>query len=112
MSSSSTKTSSEINTPPPPSTHVDDLVRLFNTALVSSRVDGVRDFSAELAQLVESPAFRCILASARQLSKMQSISEREAAEQIIRAFRKAERIWDDYLFQEGLDRLKGTKPNH
>ena len=107
---STSRTTPEISTPPPPSTHVDELVRLFNTALVSSRVDGVRDFSSELAELVESPAFRCILGATRQLAKMQNLPEREAAEQIIRAFRKAEKIWDDYLFQEGLDRLKGTKP--
>jgi hypothetical protein len=87
-------------------TQVDDLVRVFNTALVASRVEAVRDFSTELYALVESQAFRTILNAVRQHARLQGISERQAAEQVIQTFRKVDRLWSDYVFQEGVDRLR------
>jgi hypothetical protein len=89
-----------------PAAPVDDLVRVFNTALVSTRVEGVRDFSAEIYALVESPAFRAILNAVRQHARLQGLSERDAAEAIIQTFRKMDRVWGEYVFQEGVDRLK------
>lgn len=96
-----TQTSSSV---PPP--FVDDLVRVFNTALVATRAGAIRDFSSELYQLVESPAFRAILTAIRQTARSQGLSEREAAEDVIQTFRKLDRLWGDYVFHEGLDRLK------
>jgi hypothetical protein len=86
---------------------IDELTRLFSTALVSTRVDSIRDYSAELFALVESPAFRAILTAVRQIARTQNIPDREAAELLIQTFRKMDKIWGDYLFQEGIDRLKG-----
>lgn len=82
-----------------------ELARVFNTALVATRTEAVRDFSAELYSLVESPAFQAILLAVRQLAKQQGTSEQEASEQIIKTFRKMDRTWSDYLFHEGVDRL-------
>ncbi len=86
---------------------IDDLVKVFNTALVSTQNKEPRDVSLELHSLLESPAFRAILNSVRHLSRSQGISEREGAESVIRAFRKMDQIWSDYIFQEGLDRVRG-----
>jgi hypothetical protein len=90
----------------PNSSQVDDLARVFNTALVSTRAGTVRDFSTELYSLVDSPAFRAILSSVRQLSRTSGCSEKEAAETLIETFRKLDQIWSEYIFQEGVDRLK------
>ena len=99
-------TMSSTNTGPTPS-QVDDLARVFNTALVSTRVGTVRDFSTELYTLVDSPAFRAILTAVRQLSRTTGATEKEAAETLIETFRKLDQIWSEYIFQEGVDRLKG-----
>jgi len=106
-----TYTSSQTNSSSPPiSPSIDDLARIFNTALVATRVSAPRDFSAELYALIESPAFRTILNAIRQLARLQGISDREAAESLIQTFRKVDRIWGDYIFQEGIDRLKNQLP--
>jgi hypothetical protein len=89
---------------------VDELTRIFNTALVSTRADALRDFSAELFALVDSPAFHAILGAVRQLARAQGLGEREAAEAVIQAFRKVDRIWEAYILQEGVDRLRSQAP--
>ena len=91
---------------PAPEASIQDLARIFNTALVATRVNTARDLSGELLALVESPAFKAILASVRQFATEQGVSEREAAESIVLTFRKVDRVWEDYILQEGVDRLK------
>ena len=87
----------------------DDLARVFNTALIASQVDTNRDFSSELFQLTQSASFKAILSAVRHLSKVQGVPERQAAEQIIQTFRKMDEIWGEYLFREGVDRLRNPK---
>ncbi|MCM2277971.1 MAG: hypothetical protein NDJ89_07820 [Oligoflexia bacterium] len=84
------------------------MARVFNSALLSTRGqdEGPVDFS-ELQDLINSPPIRALLGAIRQLSRVNGISERQAAEQVIRSFRRIDRIWMEYVFQEGLDRLKG-----
>jgi hypothetical protein len=86
----------------------DELIRVFNTALVSSHAGAARDFSAEIFELMENPAFRAILGAVRQHARLQGLSERQAAEQIISTFRKMDRVWSDYVFHEGVERLKNN----
>ena len=92
-----------------PAPKKDDLTRIFNTALVSTQSGVKRDFSAELSALTDSAPFKAVLNAVRQLSCVQGISERQAAEEIIAAFRKMDDIWSEYIFKEGLDRLRGTR---
>jgi predicted solute-binding protein len=87
----------------------DELTRIFNTALVSTQTGKKRDFSSELYELVESPAFKAILSAVRQLSRIHGVSERQAAEQVIQTFRKVDEVWGEYVFREGLDRIRGQK---
>lgn len=84
----------------------DELARIFNTALVATLAGGARDFSTEIFELMESPPFRAILGAVRQHARLQGLSERQAAEQIIASFRKIDQVWSDYVFQEGVDRIK------
>lgn len=88
----------------------DDLVRVFNTAIVATRAETLRDFSDELIHLMETPAFRAVLNAIRHHAISQGISDKDAAEAVIHAFRKIDRIWSDYVFQEGVDRLRSQMP--
>lgn len=94
---------------PPNSPPKIDLTRVFNTALVSTQAGQKRDFSAELSELTESASFKAILNAVRQLSCVQGITERQAAEQVIQTFRKVDDIWSGYIFQEGLERLRNPR---
>ena len=89
--------------PPAP---IDDIARVFNTALVTTRASASADISAELRSLVESPGFRAILSSVRQFARIQGVSEKEAAETIIQLFRKLDRLWGDYVFREGVGKIR------
>jgi len=95
-------------TPAPSSPPVDDLSRVFNTALVSSRIDPSHDHATELFKIVETGAFRAILGAVRQLARSEGLSDRDAATDIIQTFRKLDGVWTDYLVREGADRLKAT----
>lgn len=87
----------------------DELTRIFNTALVSSQAGPKRDFSAELYELTEGAPFKAILNAVRQLACVQGVAERQAAEEMIRTFRKMDEIWGEYILREGLDRLRGPR---
>ena len=93
--------------PNPTSANIEELTRIFNSALVSSKAESLKDFSHELLGLVESPAYQAILNAVRQLARTQGVGERESAEILIQTFRKLDRLWSDYVFQEGVDRLRG-----
>jgi len=87
---------------------MDDLARLFNTALVSTRDQSSRDWMGEIQRLMESPAFRSLLSSIRHLARSQGVSEAAAAEEMIRTVRALDSVWRDYVFQEGLERIKSS----
>lgn len=86
-----------------------DVLRVFNSALVASRASNAkRDFTGELMELVESPAFQSILGAVSDLAVRKNLREREAAEELIQTFRKVDQIWQEYLIQEGADRVLKT----
>lgn len=85
---------------------VDELTRVFNSAMVATKSESLRDFSAEMVSLIDSPAFRSILSSIRQLARSQGISEREAAENVIQTYRRLDRLWESYLIQEGVEKIR------
>jgi len=93
---------------PPASTREDDLHLILNTAFVRARAGtpaGSRNLAGELAQASNSPAVSALFSAIRQLAKTQKISELDAAEELIRTFRKLDDIWSAYLHQEGLARI-------
>jgi len=87
----------------------DQLVRVFNTALISTRARSNQDLSRELQGVIQSKAFQAVLSATRDLARTECISDQEAAEFVIRAFRKIDQIWKDYVFHEGIDKLKGAQ---
>lgn len=56
---------------------------------------------------MESPPFRAILHAIREHARLQGLSDRQAAEQVIQTFRGIDQLWQSYLIQEGMDRLVG-----
>jgi hypothetical protein len=84
----------------------DELARVFNTAIVSSQANTTRDLSAELQQLTQSAPFKAILNAVRQLASVQGITERQSAEVIIETFREIDEVWSEYVFREGLDKIR------
>lgn len=84
----------------------EDLTRIFNTALIATQLPENPNTASELHELIDSLPFRAILHAVRQVAKSEGISERQAAESIIKTFRKMDKIWSDYVFQEGVDRLR------
>jgi hypothetical protein len=87
----------------------DVLAKVFNSALVATRAKTKRDFSAELHQLMDGASFKTILNAVRQLSCVQGISEQQAAEELVETFRKLDSLWDDYIYKEGVGRLRGQR---
>lgn len=98
-----------------PTTHkaaIDDLAKIFNTVLVAQHAQEAsseRDFLSELQNTVETPEFKAILATIRQFSKLQCISEKDAAQRILQTFFKLNNIWSAYLTREGIESLKSSK---
>lgn len=86
---------------------VEDLSKVLHSALVGTRTTESSDATTELMQLMETQAYRMLLQSIRMLSRQQGISERQAAEQMVRTFRRIDEIWSDLVFKEGVDRLRG-----
>ena len=86
----------------------DELIRIFNTALIATQAEPTRDFTSKIYELMETPAFRAILSTVRQYARLQGLSERQAAEQLIQTFREMDSVWRDYVFQQGVDRLKNA----
>lgn len=89
-------------TPTPKTSPNPELVRIFNSALVSTRAASKKDAATEILQLVHTPAFEAIMDSIRNLSMRRGISESEAAEWLIQTFRKIDECWSDHLMAEGL----------
>lgn len=100
-----------LNERPParPNVHHDDLARIFNTVMVTTQSKGKRDFSAELHELTDSAPFKAILSAVRQLSRIHGMTERQAVEQIIHTFRKMDQVWGEYVFREGLEKIKSSR---
>lgn len=84
---------------------VEELSRIFNTAIVATRAPASSSLTDEVYQLMESPAFRAILMAVKQHATDQGVTEQAAAEEVIRTFRKIDTLWSEYVFQEGVSRL-------
>jgi hypothetical protein len=106
-----------VNKEPPafsqPTPSVEELAKALNTAMVATKLESARDYSTELVQLMETPAFRAFLQALRTLAATEGLTEKRAAEQLIQTFRRLDRLWTDYVLHEGVDRLRGgSQPTH
>ena len=85
----------------------DRITRILNTAVIATKMARSQNASARLQELMRKPGFQIILRAMRDYAQEYGVSEQAAAQAMIQAFRELDGIWDDFIFQEGLDRLKG-----
>lgn len=89
----------------------DQSTKLFNTAVIATKISKLSDYSSKLGELVQKPAFAAILESIANYARSTGVSEEAAAEEVIQTFREIDQVWDNYIFQEGLDKLRGHLTN-
>ena len=97
-------------------TEMDSSIRLFNTAVIATKIprnvpngtapSNLGSCSSRLSALVNSPQFQVILRCIHEHAKVSGIPQDIAAEEIIQTFRDIDKVWDEYIFQEGLNKLK------
>lgn len=90
---------------------VDSSTKHFNTAIIATKISKQTNYSANLNALVQSPAFHAILNAISEYAKSSGLTEEQAAESVVQTFREIDRLWNDYIFQEGLEKLKGQLSN-
>ena len=88
---------------------IDQSTKLFNTAVIATKIPKGDQSSARLNKVVGSAQFQAILKAVQIYSAENKVSEEIASEEIIRTFRELDEIWNDYIFQAGLSKLKGTQ---
>lgn len=106
-STSAAQTPSFMSVPP---ASVEDLGRLFNTALLASGSPAGRDWACEIQRLMETQAFASLMGAIRHLARARGLSETAAAEEMVLTLRSLERLWQEYVYQEGLARIRGAAP--
>lgn len=87
-------------------------IRLFNTAVIATKITKSNDAAGsscagKLQALTKSPAFAAIMKTIHEYANERGLSEDAASEEIIRTFRDIDEVWNEYIYQEGLDRLRG-----
>jgi len=93
-----------------PTRSQDPLVRIINTAFVSSQGQQTsHGTQKDLTQLIESPAYQSLLDAVQLLARRQGISELDAAQMMIKTFREIDSIWSSFVVEEGLKSLKGPR---
>jgi hypothetical protein len=90
---------------------IDQSTKLFNTAIIATKIPKLSNYSSKLNDLVQSNAFRAILDAIQAHARASGVSEEQAAEELVQTFRDIDKVWDEYIFQEGLDKLKGHLSN-
>lgn len=82
-------------------------VQIINTAIIKSKERSI-DLSYEerLRKICASAAFEAINKSISYLAESQKISRDQSAIEIIKTLKELDRVWDDYVMVEGLEKLK------
>ncbi len=86
---------------------IDQRTKLFNTAIISTKIPKLTNYSNKLGDAVQSKPFEAILKAIQEHAASTGLSEEQAAEEVVQTFREIDQLWNDYIFQEGLDKLKG-----
>lgn len=99
------------------STSTAEQAKAINSAFVSTIEETLQFSNAqtsthELSTLMKTPAFEAILRATQDLSVSQNISEQEAALQVVRTFRRVEKVWNDYVLQIGYQSIRDKMNSH
>ena len=77
----------------------------FNTSLLTTRAQHVKDHSPDLAALMKTPEFESILVAAQDLAIKENLTQEEATERLIDVFRKLDYSWKQIIISRGLSSL-------
>lgn len=84
----------------------DRLSRIFNTAMISTIRNNEPLEDEALNQLLATPEFRAILSAVHQVAFEKNTTEKNAAEELIRVFRRIDHAWQDYVLAKGIESLR------
>ncbi|MBS1959337.1 MAG: hypothetical protein JST80_07700 [Bdellovibrionales bacterium] len=82
-------------------------VSAFNTSLLTTRANHIKDRSNELGELMQSAEFKSLLIAAQHLAHTQGYSKEEATERLIEIFRKIDFSWKQLVMNRGMKSLIG-----
>ena len=80
--------------------------KILNTTVIASKVSTASNVSERLQALMRTPAFQFFLQTIKSYSRQRGISEQDAASELFSTIKELDDIWDSYIYQEGLDKLK------
>lgn len=87
-------------------------IQLLNTAIIKSKEKSINtNYEERLKVICNSPVMDAINKSIVSLSDSQKISRDQAAVMLIETLRELDKIWEDYVLMEGIDRLKSILKN-
>ena len=85
----------------------DAWVTAFNTSLLTTRANHIKDRSTELGELMQSPEFQSLLVAAQHLAQSQGYSKEVATERLIDVFRRIDFSWKQLVMNRGMKTLIG-----
>ncbi len=82
-------------------------IQLINTAIIKSQEKNIDPrYEQKLNDLSQSPALEALDKAITELSSKKNITRDQAAIDIVQLIRDLDKIWQDYVMMEGIDRLK------
>ncbi len=82
-------------------------IKILNTAIIKSKEKKIESgYEERLRDLCQSPVLEAINKAITSLSESQKISRDQSAIKIIDTVRELDKLWNDYILMEGIDKLK------
>ena len=85
--------------------HSFEWISAFNTSLLTTRANHLKDRSGDLAELMQTPEFASLIAGAKHLAETQGISKEQATERMIEVFRKIDFAWKQIVMKRGMQSM-------
>lgn len=85
----------------------EQLIKIINTAFISTQLCE-QNLSEDLQKHIKTPEFQYFVKMVKQFAEQENLSYQEAAESIVDTFRKVDKIWKEFVYQEGIKKLKQT----
>lgn len=86
-----------------------DLIRLFNTVIISSKINSDPSDSNKLAKLMQSQEFKKLIQLINEFALENGISFKQSAERYIQLFREMDVLWEKYVYSLGVKALKSSE---
>lgn len=82
-------------------------IQLVNTAIIKSKEKLIdKSYEERLRKLNDSPALKALDKAISDYAETENVSRDQAALQVVSLIRELDKLWNDYVLMEGIDRLK------